>query len=72
MLVVFLVPTNGVGYGLGEGTQYGSNVGTDEENMTVHNKGIGGQSNMGLWNLCGPICSGRGCAAVLGWRLGVL
>ena len=69
-LGIFLVPTNGVGYGLVEGSQYGSNVGVDEENPTGRKKGRGGRSTTGLWPLCGPIFYGRDCAAVIGQRFG--
>ena len=69
MLGIFLVPTDGVGYGPGEGTQYRSNVGVDEENPTVRNKGIGERSNTGIWPLCRPSFSGIGCDAVMGKRL---
>ena len=69
-LGVFMVTTNGVGYGPKEGTLYGSSVVMNAENMMGQTKGRGGRSNMGIWPLFGTIFSVKGCASVLRKRLG--
>ena len=48
MIGVFLVPTDGFGYGPGEGTQYESDMGANEENTMGRNKGRGGGPKRGF------------------------
>ena len=48
VLDVSLVPPGGVGYGPGEITQDGSNVGANKDNLTVRNKWIRGLPNAGI------------------------
>ena len=58
-LGVSLVPTNGVGYGPLEVTQYWSDMGAYEDNPMGKNKWRVVRSNTGLCNILGPSFSGR-------------